>query len=180
MGGLPAWRTARSRLIKGERCGRSSMVERQLPKLHTRVRFPSPAPTPYIVRSSTLFRLFRADFVRLPCSAGSPLANDSATRSNPNTFEATPPREVPRDYFQLSGLASRRLALTSSLKTSEDGHLLSSENAFASPSQTSRVSGLSRYPANSSQTLLRPRSRYLLPVSLPQAIPIRNGSSRFE
>ena len=27
----------------GER-GRSSMVERQLPKLHTRVRFPSPAP----------------------------------------------------------------------------------------------------------------------------------------
>jgi hypothetical protein len=25
--------------------GRSSMVERQLPKLHTRVRFPSPAPT---------------------------------------------------------------------------------------------------------------------------------------
>src|SRR5256885_7774449 len=25
-------------------CGRSSMVERQLPKLHTRVRFPSPAP----------------------------------------------------------------------------------------------------------------------------------------
>src|SRR5262245_24707702 len=24
--------------------GRSSMVERQLPKLHTRVRFPSPAP----------------------------------------------------------------------------------------------------------------------------------------
>src|SRR6202022_2655784 len=26
--------------------GRSSMVERQLPKLHTRVRFPSPAPDP--------------------------------------------------------------------------------------------------------------------------------------
>jgi hypothetical protein len=26
-------------------CGRSSMAERQLPKLHTRVRFPSPAPT---------------------------------------------------------------------------------------------------------------------------------------
>src|SRR6266566_4944277 len=26
--------------------GRSSMAERQLPKLHTRVRFPSPAPTP--------------------------------------------------------------------------------------------------------------------------------------
>src|SRR6185369_16560067 len=26
------------------RCGCSSMVERQLPKLHTRVRFPSPAP----------------------------------------------------------------------------------------------------------------------------------------
>jgi hypothetical protein len=25
-------------------CGRSSMAERQLPKLHTRVRFPSPAP----------------------------------------------------------------------------------------------------------------------------------------
>src|SRR5262245_58701940 len=25
--------------------GRSSMVERQLPKLHTRVRFPSPAPS---------------------------------------------------------------------------------------------------------------------------------------
>src|ERR1700746_2202369 len=31
-------------LKKGE-CGRSSMVERQLPKLHTRVRFPSPAPS---------------------------------------------------------------------------------------------------------------------------------------
>ena len=30
-------------------CGRSSMVERQLPKLHTRVRFPSPAPAnPYV------------------------------------------------------------------------------------------------------------------------------------
>src|SRR6185437_11246158 len=32
---------------QGERkalCGRSSMAERQLPKLHTRVRFPSPAP----------------------------------------------------------------------------------------------------------------------------------------
>ena len=27
-----------------EACGRSSMAERQLPKLHTRVRFPSPAP----------------------------------------------------------------------------------------------------------------------------------------
>ena len=26
-------------------CGCSSMVERQLPKLHTWVRFPSPAPT---------------------------------------------------------------------------------------------------------------------------------------
>ena len=32
------------RAICGAR-GRSSMVERQLPKLHTRVRFPSPAPT---------------------------------------------------------------------------------------------------------------------------------------
>ena len=31
---------------KSTGCGRSSMVERQLPKLHTRVRFPSPAPTP--------------------------------------------------------------------------------------------------------------------------------------
>ncbi len=29
----------------GCKCGCSSMVERQLPKLHTRVRFPSPAPT---------------------------------------------------------------------------------------------------------------------------------------
>src|SRR5450631_282766 len=29
---------------KNRDCGRSSMVERQLPKLHTRVRFPSPAP----------------------------------------------------------------------------------------------------------------------------------------
>ena len=40
-------RTAcRSRLTIAmvETCGRSSMVERQLPKLHTRVRFPSPAP----------------------------------------------------------------------------------------------------------------------------------------
>ena len=42
----PAWRAAPSRLNqdgKPDR-GRSSMVERQLPKLHTRVRFPSPAP----------------------------------------------------------------------------------------------------------------------------------------
>ncbi len=31
-------------LWSASRCGRSSMVERQLPKLHTRVRFPSPAP----------------------------------------------------------------------------------------------------------------------------------------
>src|SRR6202012_2185728 len=35
---------ARSRLIREDGRGRSSMVERQLPKLHTRVRFPSPAP----------------------------------------------------------------------------------------------------------------------------------------
>src|ERR1700761_2249242 len=35
---------ARSQLIKRYGRGRSSMVERQLPKLHTRVRFPSPAP----------------------------------------------------------------------------------------------------------------------------------------
>jgi hypothetical protein len=40
-----AWRIAASRLSKGSARGRSSMVERQLPKLHTRVRFPSPAPT---------------------------------------------------------------------------------------------------------------------------------------
>ncbi len=33
-------------LWSASRCGRSSMVERQLPKLHTRVRFPSPAPAP--------------------------------------------------------------------------------------------------------------------------------------
>src|SRR6266567_6518438 len=66
----PAWRMARSRLIKEERDldnrlpvfpkvmresttvlrGRSSMVERQLPKLHTRVRFPSPAPNTAIPR----------------------------------------------------------------------------------------------------------------------------------
>lgn len=30
-------------MVRAE-CGRSSMVERQLPKLHTGVRFPSPAP----------------------------------------------------------------------------------------------------------------------------------------
>jgi hypothetical protein len=35
-------------------CGRSSMVERQLPKLHTRVRFPSPAP------------IFASKFIDLP------------------------------------------------------------------------------------------------------------------
>src|SRR2546423_9506211 len=43
----PAWRTARRGLIRQRRRrqrGRSSMAERQLPKLHTRVRFPSPAP----------------------------------------------------------------------------------------------------------------------------------------
>ena len=28
--------------------GRSSMVERELPKLYTRVRFPSPAPEPFL------------------------------------------------------------------------------------------------------------------------------------
>jgi hypothetical protein len=31
--------------ISTKECGRSSMAERQLPKLHTRVRFPSPAPS---------------------------------------------------------------------------------------------------------------------------------------
>src|SRR5215813_8921498 len=36
-------RHARFAMLMRER-GRSSMVERQLPKLHTRVRFPSPAP----------------------------------------------------------------------------------------------------------------------------------------
>src|SRR5882757_11511336 len=60
----PAWRTARRGLIRQEHDpekwapvfrkdhakkrrhrGRSSMAERQLPKLHTRVRFPSPAPS---------------------------------------------------------------------------------------------------------------------------------------
>src|SRR6266853_5677576 len=35
--------------------GRSSMAERQLPKLHTRVRFPSPAPKPFC-RTTTAFR----------------------------------------------------------------------------------------------------------------------------
>src|SRR5690242_15384132 len=33
------------------RCGRSSMVERQLPKLDTRVRFSSPAPRPRLARN---------------------------------------------------------------------------------------------------------------------------------
>src|SRR5262252_3746461 len=36
-------RRARFAMLVRKR-GRSSMVERQLPKLHTRVRFPSPAP----------------------------------------------------------------------------------------------------------------------------------------
>src|ERR1051325_9517610 len=35
---------ARSPFAMVAACGRSAMVERQLPKLHTRVRFPSPAP----------------------------------------------------------------------------------------------------------------------------------------
>ena len=35
----------RGHAYNGGLCGCSSMVERQLPKLHTRVRFPSPAPT---------------------------------------------------------------------------------------------------------------------------------------
>ena len=50
--GILAKLTATERLAAGARSanhgasrGRSSMVERQLPKLHTRVRFPSPAPT---------------------------------------------------------------------------------------------------------------------------------------
>ncbi len=41
------------------RCGRSSMAEHQLPKLNTRVRFPSPAPAP-----EPLIRLrFRGSFM---------------------------------------------------------------------------------------------------------------------
>jgi hypothetical protein len=36
---------AQDSLYLVSRRGRSSMVERQLPKLHTRVRFPSPAPS---------------------------------------------------------------------------------------------------------------------------------------
>src|SRR3954464_2141441 len=41
-----AWRIGWSRLNQAMPSGRgrSSMAERQLPKLHTRVRFPSPAP----------------------------------------------------------------------------------------------------------------------------------------
>src|ERR1700736_2330947 len=42
------WRldnTAENSNIRAPVRGRSSMVERQLPKLHTRVRFPSPAPS---------------------------------------------------------------------------------------------------------------------------------------
>ena len=37
---------SRQEMRKHRLCGRSSMAERQLPKLHTRVRFPSPAPVP--------------------------------------------------------------------------------------------------------------------------------------
>src|SRR5262249_38753169 len=73
----PAWRIARSRLIKGsanKSRGRSSMVERQLPKLHTRVRFPSPAPS----KSNGLVVVFVFSlnsftaFVRLPCPSVQP------------------------------------------------------------------------------------------------------------
>src|SRR5215813_4585900 len=50
-------RHARFAMLVRER-GRSSMVERQLPKLHTRVRFPSPAPS----LSSVLPGSFAAGF----------------------------------------------------------------------------------------------------------------------
>src|SRR6185295_6044431 len=45
------WRETRIR-------GRSSMVERQLPKLHTRVRFPSPAPSCFARRRFAGFLVF--------------------------------------------------------------------------------------------------------------------------
>src|SRR5882724_9359956 len=38
------WRACRAEVRKADGGGRSSMVERQSSKLHTRVRFPSPAP----------------------------------------------------------------------------------------------------------------------------------------
>ena len=40
--------------IKSRSCGRSSVVERQLPKLYTRVRFPPPAPA---LRKCTVARI---------------------------------------------------------------------------------------------------------------------------
>src|SRR5436305_13249389 len=45
---------------KSRFCGRSSMAERQLPKLHTRVRFPSPAPTLSCVPGEDFTAVFTA------------------------------------------------------------------------------------------------------------------------
>src|SRR5260370_21239768 len=52
---LPPRRLADRTVSANQGCyrGRSSMAERQLPKLHTRVRFPSPAPALYSVRRKT-------------------------------------------------------------------------------------------------------------------------------
>lgn len=38
--------------------GRSSMVERELPKLYTRVRFPSPAPDKYLLNPQIYSHFF--------------------------------------------------------------------------------------------------------------------------
>ena len=53
-------------LLSRRHCGRSSMVERKLPKLHTRVRFPSPAPSCF-ARSA-----LRRIVALLDCEAGCP------------------------------------------------------------------------------------------------------------
>src|SRR6201995_1237479 len=62
--------------LSGLRCGRSSMVERELPKLNTRVRFPSPA-----LLNRPRYRSRARP--RLPCqraNRGKPLTTNFQTR----------------------------------------------------------------------------------------------------
>lgn len=58
-----------------DRCGRSSMVEQELPKLLTRVRFPSPAP-----KAASERRPSRAAFVHSGICIGAPFTESPVQR----------------------------------------------------------------------------------------------------
>lgn len=55
------WTLSRHRYRIGSHCGRGIMVARQLPKLKTRVRFPSPAPRLKHLKSGIICRIFLFD-----------------------------------------------------------------------------------------------------------------------